>query len=377
MKKKNNKKKFLDELGLIVNIVLTAIVTVFCIILTENLTSLYPDNEEILFLFLALIILYIGIYLQTIIHEAGHLIFGLISGYKFSSFRIGSIMILKNKKGFKLKTLTLSGTGGQCLMTPPEPVDDQIPVILYNFGGAILNIITSIIFLILFILFKDNAIVAYIFEIFAIFGLYFAALNGIPMKMGIINNDGFNAISLSKNKEAQRAFWIQLKTNELLTNNTRIKDLPKEWFTLPKDADLNNPMIITLAVYECNKLIDEHEFKKANKKMEELLKKETAIVGLHKNLLICDRIYCELLEGNIEQAKKLYNTEQKKFMDSMKNYPSVIRTNYAIALLMDKDKKTADNYLKLFRKRRKTYPYPSDMKSERELISIATNFSKN
>lgn len=377
MKTENKKRKILEIFGLIINILLTLIITVISIIETNKVTELYPDNYEIFLLLIALIIIYLAIYIQLIIHELGHLIFGLISGYKFSSFRIGSLMIIKTDRKIKLKTFKLTGTGGQCLMTPPDLVDDKIPVILYNLGGAILNVITAIIFGILYLAFKDNSSLAYIFGILATFGLYFAALNGIPMKMGVIDNDGFNALSLTKNVKAQKAFWTQLKINEMITKNKRIKELPEEWFSIPKDADLNNSVIATIAVYECNRLMDEHEFKKANKKMTALLKQETAIIGIHKNLMICDRIYCELIEGNIQNATKLYTSEQQKFMESMKSYPSVIRTNYAITLLSEKNKEKANKYLKDFRNRSKTYPYSSDMKSERELISIATAISKN
>jgi len=39
--------------------------------------------------------LVLGIFLQIIVHELGHLICGLLSGYKFVSFRIGSRMLIK------------------------------------------------------------------------------------------------------------------------------------------------------------------------------------------------------------------------------------------------------------------------------------------
>lgn len=166
----------------------------------------------------------------------------------------------------------------------------KIPVILYNLGGALANIITAFIFIIFHIIVNDKVILAYIFDTLALFGIYFAALNGIPMKMGIIDNDGFNAISLSKDKSAQKAFLIQLKINEALSNNKRLKEMPAEWFEIDKNANLNNSLIAAILVLSCNRLLDEHEFKKANKKMDTILKKETAIVGLHYNLLICDRI---------------------------------------------------------------------------------------
>lgn len=371
------KNKILETIGLSVNILLTLLFTIFAIIKTNQLTKLYPKEYEILLLLIALAILYISIYVQLIIHESGHLIFGLATGYKFTSFRIGNIMLIKNDKDLKIKSFSISGTGGQCIMSPPDLINNKMPVILFNLGGVILNVLTTIIFTALFIIFKNYHILSYSFEILALFGIYYAALNGIPMKMGVIDNDGYNALSLQTSEKAQKAFWTQLKINEMISKNKRLKDLPKEWFLLEKDADLKNSMIATIAVYECNRLMDEHEFKKANKKLTNLLKQETAIVGVHQNLMICDRIYCELLEGNYEQVKKLYNNEIKKFMESMKTFPAIIRTNYTVALLLENNQEKANKYLKDFRKRINSYPYPSDMKSERELISIATTTNKD
>ena len=373
MKKRNT----LELVGLIINIILTAAFTIIILIETNKLINNYSQKSEIIILLIALIILYLGMHLQLILHEIGHLIFGLISGYKFSSFRIGNIMLIKQKNKLKIKIFKVAGTSGQCIMTPPELANNKIPVLLYNFGGAIFNILFAMLFIAIYFIFQNNNIINYMVKILAIYGIYFAALNGIPMKMGTIDNDGFNALSLNKNEEAQKAFWTQLKINEMLAKNKRVKEMPEEWFNLDKDADLKNSIVATIEVYNCNRLMDEHEFKKANKKMEKLLKQENAIAGIYQNLMICDRIYCELIEKNFEAANKLYNNEQKKFMKSMENHPSIIRTNYAISLLLEKDQAKANKFLKSFRKRIKSYPYPSDIKSERELISIATTINKN
>ncbi|MBQ4102482.1 MAG: hypothetical protein IJC85_06330, partial [Oscillospiraceae bacterium] len=52
------------------------------------------------------------IYIQTVIHELGHLVFGLLSGYRFSSFRIFSILLKKEQGKLRIKRLKLAGTGG-------------------------------------------------------------------------------------------------------------------------------------------------------------------------------------------------------------------------------------------------------------------------
>ena len=58
-------------------------------------------------------------------------------------------------------------------------------------------------------------------------------------------------------------------------------------------------------------------------------------------------------------------------MKAMKTSPSVLRTQYAYALLAEKNAAGAKKWLDLFEKVAKTYPYPVDVESERELMEIA------
>lgn len=366
------KTKFLEIIGGIALGFISVIFMFFLIIESEKLMDLYPENKELYILIFAIVIAYFSYHIQILIHELGHLIFGKLTGYKFSSIRLGSIMLIKKKNKLKFKTLKIIGTGGQCIMNPPElDENNDYPATLYNLGGSILNLIVSTIIITIAILLNEITFLTLALKIFAFFGFYFAALNGIPMKAGMIDNDGYNALSLNRNKQAKKAFWIQLKTNQLLNENKRLKEMPEELFKVDKDADLKNNLIATQAAYECNLLMDKHEFNKANKKMKELLKKENSLVGVHQNLLICDMIYCELINEEIKNAEKLYTNDLKQFMQSMKDFPSIIRTNYVISLILEKDIKKANKYHQEFYKRAKTYPYQSDIASEKELIAIA------
>ena len=51
--------------------------------------------------------------LQFALHEVGHLLFGVASGYKFSSIRIYKYAIVKDDSGFHVKKFNIQGTGGQ------------------------------------------------------------------------------------------------------------------------------------------------------------------------------------------------------------------------------------------------------------------------
>ena len=362
------KKKF--KLIQVIPVIIFMIIGGVCGVLGAK----YIDDNNYGFMgfILTILMLYAAILIKIIIHEGGHLIFGLLSGYKFSSFRIFNFMLIKEEGKFKLKNLSLAGTGGQCLMSPPDIINGKIPYKLYNLGGSILNVVASAIFLGIYAIWPDVQGFSIFLLILSIVGITFAFMNGVPMRLGIIDNDGYNALSLGKNSSALKAFWIQLKINELASKAVRLKEMPDELFLIPNDEDMKNSMVAASGVFTCNRLIDEHKFEEAQKLINKFLASDTAIIGLHRNLLICDEIFCKIILGNKkEEIDSLFNKEQKKFIKSMKKFPSVVRTEYVYALLVEEDKNKADKIKNTFNKISKTYPYKSEIESEYELIEIA------
>lgn len=329
-------------------------------------------GKRLIMLGLLLIGMYAFVFVQLVIHEAGHLVFGLLTGYRFSSFRIGSFMWVRVGERVRFKRLSIAGTGGQCLMAPPAFEDGKFPFVLYNLGGSLMNIAAGLLFLPLYALAGGDTFLGFLFLIAAELGFVMAAMNGIPMRMGMVDNDGYNALSLGKDPAARRAFWLQMKINEQTTLGVRLKDMPEEWFTLPDDGELKNSMIASIAVFHCNRLMDAHRFREAEEKMAHLMGVKTGIVGLYKNLMLCDRIYIELLgENRPDVIAGMRTKELERFMKSMRSFPSVLRTQYAYALLAQGDSGKAWKYKAQFEKIEKTYPYPSDIQSERELMALA------
>ena len=310
--------------------------------------------------------------IQIILHEAGHLIFGLLTGYRFSSFRIFNLIWVRLEDRIQFKKLNIAGTGGQCLMLPPDLKDGRMPVMLYNFGGAIVNLITAIVCFGLSFLCPVRSLGWTILMMFAVIGLAFALINGLPVKMGAVNNDGRNALDLSRSEEATRAFWIQMKVNEQISKGIRLKDMPEGWFTVPSESSMNNGIIATLGVLACGRLMDQHQFEEADKLMKRLLSRQNGIVGLYRNLMICDRMYVEMISENRKEILDgMRSKDQLKIMKAMKKYPSVLRTEYVYALLAEKDPAKAQKAMAQFDQCTKSYPYPSEIDGERELIKLA------
>ena len=281
-----------------------------------------------------LILFYAAFVLQTIIHEGGHLVFGLLTGYRFCSFRIFNLMWIRGKEGIRFKRLSLAGTGGQCLMAFPETEDGKIPtnipVLLYNYGGVIMNLVTAAIAGGLAFACREGSVIRTFLIFLAVIGVAFALLNGLPLKMSAVSNDGRNALDLMKDPEARRAFWIQMKVNELAFRDIRVKDMPKEWFSVPSEQEMQNGITAMLGPLAAGRLMDAQCFAEADALMKRFLEGKNGIAGLNRGLLGNDRMYLELIgENRPEVLKAMKTPEQMKIMRAMKNYLSILRTEYA------------------------------------------------
>ena len=316
----------------------------------------------------ALIALLLVAYLiQTVIHEAGHLAFGLATGYKFLSFRVGSLTLVQNEDGSRsLKRFSLAGTLGQCLLCPPDMDGGKYPYVLYNLGGVIMNLIASAVFLLLWLPAREIPVLStFLLELIAA-GVMIAIFNGVPMETASVPNDGHNALNIGKSPDSLRAFWLQLKINELQTRGVRPKDMPEEWFALPESLD--NSMLASLAANAEARMMDAQDFASAEALFPRLLDGDTALTGIHRSLITLDRVFCDIIENGAEaDTSRAEEKEIKSFMASMKNYPAVLRTKYAIALAKG-EKEEAEKTEAAFQKAAETYAIPSDIESEKELM---------
>jgi hypothetical protein len=314
---------------------------------------------------------FVGIIFQTIVHEGGHLIFGLLSGYRFRSFRVFNLMWIMEDGKLRCKRLSVAGTAGQCLMAPPDPVDGKIPVVLYNMGGSILNGVFAVVFFALYMVLEPLPVLSGLMMLFAMMGFLLAVSNAIPMMTALIPNDGHNALSLRKDPEAMRAFWIQLKISESTADGIRLKDMPSEWFEMPTHEAMQNGVVCATAVYACARLIDEDRLEDAREQIEKLLAADTGLIGLHRNLLISELIFMETVGQNRQEViQPLLTKEFLSFQKKMATNPGILRTQYACALLIEHDPQKAQKLKQQFEKAAKQYPYPQELEQEYEFMQL-------
>lgn len=281
-------------------------------------------------------------------------------------------MLVKDAGGkLRLRRLVIAGTDGQCLLSPPDPVEGKMPVVLYNLGGVMMNVLSALVAAGVFALLPEKGFWGRALLLFALTGLFLALLNGIPLRAGTVDNDGRNTLSLRRDPAAMYAFWLQMKANAMLAEGRRLRDMPEAWFNMPDDEAMKSGLVAAQGVLVCNRLMDQHRFAEADGLMAHMLEQD-GMVALHRCLLICDRMYVEMIsENRREVIESMRTKEQVALMKKMKRFPSILRTAYAYALLCQGNEEQGADFLAEFDRVARSYPYPADIQSERELMELA------
>ena len=174
--------------------------------------------------------------LQIILHEAGHLIFGLYS---------------------------IAGTGGQCLLSPPDKEAADMPFFWYNAGGVLMNLITAAICT-LVLLTTDLHYTADVFlTMMLVMGLLFAILNGIPMTSAGAGNDGQNIKALLRDRGLTVHLKKQLLAAEAISKGLRLSEMPEDYFINDEYTAYSDYIRMSSALTHLGLVIDKMQFDEA------------------------------------------------------------------------------------------------------------------
>lgn len=329
-------------------------------------------------LLLSILLLPLVLFLQVILHEGGHLLCGLACGYRFVSFRIFNLTFIRIGGKLRIKRFGVAGTGGQCLLTPPERPLEEIPTLLYNAGGVLANLLTALIALVpLLCIDEMPSAVEFGLILFVVIGLIMALMNGIPMKIGGIGNDADNMRLLLKNKQSKQALVTQLRVNALTQEGMRPKDMPEEWFRPMEDTDYKDALQATLPLMYIARLQDRLEWEAAYEALQQMMLHETELIGLLVLEAKCEQLFLALVTGRREEAEKLYTDKLKKYIEQYKNVmSSKQRILCAVALHLERDTAKAKEIYDTVCRQGKKYLMQGELLSDiaqMEAILLAEN----
>ncbi len=298
----------------------------------------------------------IAVVLQIILHEAGHLVMGLLTGYGFVSFRIFNLTLLRQDGKFRIKRFALAGTGGQCLMSPPDKPLADIDTRWYNLGGVMMNVLTAIICIVCAVVFDVNAWVSMFLFMMAFIGICFALLNGIPMKMAGIGNDGYNILNLEREPDNKRYLCNMLAVNACLQKGEHIEDMPAEWFGFDGAIDWSNGLEANWRIMCITRLIAEHRWQEAYNAMREALSSGKEIMKTLLLELKCEMVFTCLVLGKTDEARTYFDDDVRKYAARYSStQSSKKRLMAAWSLGAENDSATAEDILSYMQTHRDDY----------------------
>ncbi|HPU62875.1 MAG TPA: hypothetical protein PK304_01850 [Mobilitalea sp.] len=339
IKKVSKKSKITNLAVLIIDVFL--ILGLFFGFIGIDLIKRGISSEKVVFyLYLDVFIYLVSMTTHVIIHETGHLVFGLISGYKFQSFRIFSLAFVKENGRIQRKKLSIKGMAGQCLMSPPDKdKDGRFPFILYNLGGGLANLIISLPFFVAAV-YKDNALAASILIGFSSSGLILAFTNLIPMDLGI-QNDGMNIKGMLRHEIIRESFYLQLMLNAEMSNGKLITDYNPDLFTVPDDQDTYKYALAAYNyLYTYYRYLAGHDFESAYDCLTKILEKAESFPIFILNTLQLEQLFFMVLHHRpAEEIASLYK-RVRLILKADKTDINIQRINYIYeALLTEEEKK--------------------------------------
>ncbi|WP_288227430.1 site-2 protease family protein [uncultured Enterococcus sp.] len=251
-------------------------------------------------------IFYIFYVLQIIIHESGHALFGKLSGYKMSLFRILYFMWMRQSEGkLQFKYYTAAKTPGECLMAPPEYSEEKWPFRLYLLGGVLANLIISLLVLLIF----DTTVFTLIF---CYFGFEQVLTKGIPYE----SNDGKILYLAAKQTDYRYKLYLELKISELLTKGLVLTEMPKHYFERLSAVSTYTLLDEQYELLKASYFFDTEQWDLLHQQVEELWERIPDIVpsrqiGFKAEILF----YLLLMQPDDPRAEEIW--QEKQFRKSM------------------------------------------------------------
>lgn len=297
---------------------------------------------------LSFVALAIAFVLHIIVHEGGHLVGGLLTGYRFVSFRIFSLTLLRRDGRYIMRRFNIPGTGGQCIMLPPEGDAAKVPFVIYNAAGVAANILlTAAAVPYFFIHSADSGMFAFLLALFIVIaGLWTAIINGIPMKINGMYNDAGNIRLMLRDMQVRRHFVLQLRAHALCQNGMRPKDFPQEWFNIPDSGEGYGLINAVTDMFAVAREIDRADYSRAHTMLTAIRDRCTTLPDMYEKEIDCDLAFTSLMLGYEDEARTLLTPDLTAYIRRTASYSSSKpRLLCAIALHLEHDSQKAATIL--------------------------------
>lgn len=307
-----------------------------------------------------------------LLHEVGHCLLGLLTGYRLVSFRFLHLTLARYPDGFRLKYYSIPGTAGQCLMAPPPSRENRFPYRLYLAGGVLMNLVLGGVLFLLAQYVGLDIPRGRFFLVTGILSLYMALENGIPMKLSGIGNDGHDLMQAGIGETHRKVIWDVLNLNARLQQGTRFQDLPSPWLDY-SEAELLQGMedkgFLSLLNFRVMDRIDREEYSAAASLIDSILN-QGGLLLYYQYEMQCERLFVQLMLDPVpETVDPFYTGELKNYIDRTQGQMiGKRRLMAAYHMLYTKNEAEAMRHRAAFEDQCKRYPILGEIEWERQLL---------
>ena len=324
------------------------------------------DVAQIIWMLIAVMIAFI---LSVVLHEGGHLVAGLLTGYRFVSFRFLNWTIIRRNGRLQWGNYELAGTGGQCLMAPPDRPVDQIDTRWYNAGGVLANLLIVVISALLLWAFDLPAWLDELLVIMIILGLFIGVGNGIPLKMGGVATDGLNLLQLEKDIPGKQFFCNILEFNALNQEGVPYDEMPEHIFALPQPIDWVNSMHVGAALMAATRMIAVHQWEEAYRLLTEAHEHSDEYMELYRLEVENMMTQVCIAMGRNDEARQHYSDKvAKRIGRHAPTQSDKLLTKMAVALALENDRPKAEAMLHELETGRDKYIHQGDVALSLDLM---------
>ena len=328
----------------------------------------------------AMLWLFVTAFIHLVLHEAGHLVTGLLTGYRFLSFRVFKFTLVRTDEGLSMKRFHIQGTGGQCVLELPEDQDvKNAPWFWYNAGGVLMNLLLAGLSIVVLRSFELGLAAFSFFIMMAFVGILVALLNGLPMIVGGVSNDGYNLWTLWRHPEERRFFVRSLQAAGQLSRGHRMSEMPHAWFEDIPVSGQSHYLEISNRILYMALLEDQLRFDEARQVAEQLMALGKKLPQLYQLEVGGERVMLELLTTQRHDVvDELWDKQLARYTEANSKYsPIKCAVLYAYELLHKHDAEKADSYKQLFDTHQNDYTMPGEARTATIFIECIIEKSKD
>lgn len=317
-------------------------------------------------------VMYLLRYVLALVHEAGHMIGGWISGLRFYSVSVAGWSLVRRGGTLRWGYDATPGAAGLCSM-----VTDQSP------GPFVLNILCGPLVTLL-----QGCVCAYLaahvcrpygtgvlwhilLTMLAVQGIVAAVVNLIPQRYAGGMNDGMHLWLLSHDRDCREA-WEQMGCIAWAEYQglTR-QDMPVELFEHPPVASDMNPFAADLVVQRLAWLLGRQDYPAVLDLCRALLEAEVEFSPLQFLGVVRTGALCEAMLGEPGPlCRRMQDKDMVRLMQFTRRTRGTILTWYALAKLVSRDEQAVGQHREAYARAAARSPYYESVQSDEKFMAL-------